>query len=82
VRQRGRARLVGRRASARADHRRTVFFAFDLRRSEVRWPRPAPALRAGALAPIVYNGLFLVQYQLFMRGYRDLSPYPTTVGQT
>lgn len=38
-------------------------------------------LRAAAVALVVYNGLFLVQYQLFMRGYRDLVPYPTTVRQ-
>ena len=61
----------------------TVFFAFGFaalgsalaRRTGAGW------LRAGALALIVYNGLFLLQYQLFMRGYRDLSPYPTTVKQ-
>jgi hypothetical protein len=61
----------------------TVFFAFGFaafgsalaRRTAASW------LRAGALALIVYNGLFLLQYQLFMRGYRELSPYPTTVKQ-
>ena len=61
----------------------TVFFALGFAalgsalagRMRIGW------LRAGALALILYNGLFLVQYQLFMRGYRDLAPYPTTVKQ-
>jgi hypothetical protein len=58
----------------------TVFFALGFaafgsalgRRVGVGW------LRAAAIALVVYNGLLLLQYQLFMRGYRDLSPYPTT----
>lgn len=61
----------------------TVFFALGFAalgsalavRTGLSW------LRAGALALVVYNGLFLLQYQLFMRGYRDLVPYPTTVKQ-
>jgi hypothetical protein len=61
----------------------TVFFALGFAalgsalasRVSLAW------LRAGAVALIFYNGLFLVQYQLFMRGYRDLAPYPTTVRQ-
>jgi hypothetical protein len=40
-----------------------------------RW---VPAIAMGA---IVYNLLFLLQYQLFMRGYRDLVPYPATARQ-
>lgn len=38
-------------------------------------------IRGAAIALVVYNLLFLVQYQLFMRGYRDLVPYPTTAKQ-
>jgi hypothetical protein len=33
----------------------------------------------GALALVAYNGLFLLQYQLFMRGHRDLVSYPDTL---
>jgi len=40
-----------------------------------------PALRAAAIGLIAYNVLFLLQYQLFMRGYTDLVPYPETVKQ-
>jgi len=60
----------------------TVLFAvgfaaiFDHRLRE----RPA-RLRALAAALILYNLLFLLQYQLFMRGFRELAPYPTTVKQ-
>ena len=42
------------------------------RRTLMRWT---------ATALIVYNLLFLLQYQLFMRGYSDLVPYPTTARQ-
>ena len=37
--------------------------------------------RAVAIGLIVYNGLFLLQYVLFMLGYRDLAPYPATYTQ-
>ena len=37
------------------------------------------ALRAAGIGLIVYNGLFLLQYQLFMRGHTALVPYPDTV---
>jgi hypothetical protein len=39
------------------------------------------ALRLAAAGLIVYNLLFLLQYQLFMRGHADLAPYPTSVTQ-
>ena len=45
------------------------------------WQRRPVVLRWAAVALIVYNLLFLVQYQLFMRGFRELAPYPTTVRQ-
>ena len=34
-----------------------------------------------AVALIVYNLLFLLQYQMFMRGFRTLAPYPATMKQ-
>jgi len=41
-----------------------------------------PALVAWfSVAAIAYNLLFLFQYQLFMRGMRDLVPYPETARQ-
>ena len=43
------------------------------------WQKRPVLLRWAAVALIVYNLLFLVQYQLFMRGFRELAPYPTTV---
>lgn len=33
------------------------------------------------VAAIAYNLLFVLQYQLFMRGMRDLVPYPATIQQ-
>ena len=33
------------------------------------------------MGAIAYNVLFLLQYQLFMRGMRDLVPYPETARQ-
>jgi hypothetical protein len=47
-------------------------------------PRAAMRSRVVAwlsVAAIVYNLLFVVQYQLFMRGMRDLVPYPETAAQ-
>ena len=38
-------------------------------------------VRWASTAAIVYNVLFLFQYQLFMRGMRDLVPYPETARQ-
>jgi len=60
-----------------------VFFALGLsavmtlplaarRPARVRWI---------SVAAIAYNVLFLFQYQLFMRGMRDLVPYPETARQ-
>jgi hypothetical protein len=61
----------------------TVFFALGFAALGARLGRLAPAawLRAAAVTLVVYNALFLLQYQLFMRGHRDLAPYPTTVRQ-
>ena len=38
----------------------------------------ANLLRWSATGLVVYNMLFLLQYQLFMRGLDELGPYPTT----
>jgi len=43
------------------------------------WQRRHRLIRWTAVTLIVYNLLFLLQYEVFMWGYRDLSPYPTTV---
>lgn len=61
----------------------TVFFALGLTAVFTARPladRPA-VVRAVALALVAYNLLFLLQYQLFMRGFHELAPYPTTVRQ-
>ncbi len=61
----------------------TVFFALGLAAVFAAKPwagRPA-VVRAVALALVAYNLLFLLQYQLFMRGFQELAPYPTTVRQ-
>lgn len=61
----------------------TVFFALGfaaLFSADVWTTRPA-ALRWTAAALVVYNGLFLLQYQLFMHGMRAVAPYPETMQQ-
>jgi hypothetical protein len=58
----------------------TVFFALGLAAvlAAPLW-RSRPALmRWFAMSLVVYNVLFLLQYQLFMRGFTDLVPYPST----
>jgi hypothetical protein len=60
-----------------------VFFAFGL---SALMTLPQAVRRPGAVqwlsvAAIAYNVLFLFQYQLFMRGQRDLVPYPDTAAQ-
>jgi hypothetical protein len=52
-----------------------AFFSIDF------WRRRPVLRRWTALGVVAYNLLFLLQYQLFMRGYDDLVPYPTTVRQ-
>ena len=61
----------------------TVFFALGLAAVFARdfWKNRPVALRWASAASIVYNLLFLLQYQLFMRGFRELVPYPTTIRQ-
>lgn len=63
----------------------TVFFALGFAAVFDAMQRPSstrPGLvRTVAAALIVYNLLFLLQYQLFMRGYRELAPYPSTMRQ-
>lgn len=60
-----------------------VFFALGLA-ALLAWPPLARRPRLigwVSLALVAYNLLFLLQYQLFMRGMRDLAPYPTTAKQ-
>lgn len=45
------------------------------------WRNRPVLLRWTAVALVVYNLLFLLQYQLFMRGFTQLAPYPTTLQQ-
>lgn len=45
------------------------------------WQRHIALLRWTAVTLVAYNVLFLLQYQMFMRGFRDLVPYPTTIRQ-
>jgi hypothetical protein len=61
----------------------TVFFALGLAAlfSGRVWDA-RPVLRRWVAATLVgYNLLFLLQYQLFMRGVVTLAPYPTTAQQ-
>jgi hypothetical protein len=61
----------------------SVFFALGLS-ALMALPQCArrPAMvRWASAAAIAYNVLFLFQYQLFMRGMRDLVPYPETARQ-
>ena len=59
----------------------TVFFAFGLAAlgTWLSGRLRDTTLRVASIGLIVYNLLFLVQYQLYMRGYRDDAPYPDTV---
>jgi hypothetical protein len=41
-----------------------------------RWREQPVALAAGAAVVIGLNGLLLFQYQVFMKGWRDIAPYP------
>jgi hypothetical protein len=61
----------------------TVFFALGLSALFARAEQVLrlSALRWGAVALLAYNLLFVLQYQLFMRGFHDLAPYPSTVRQ-
>lgn len=45
------------------------------------WTRHPVVLRWVAVALVASNALFLLQYQLFMRGGLALAPYPTSVQQ-
>jgi len=61
----------------------SVFFALGLS-AVMAWPqlvRRPGIVRWASAAAIAYNVLFLFQYQLFMRGMRDLVPYPETARQ-
>jgi hypothetical protein len=41
-----------------------------------RWRERPMALAAGAAVAVGMNGLLLFQYQVFMKGWRDVAPYP------
>jgi hypothetical protein len=61
----------------------TVLFALGLAAlfSTACFRERSLLVRWMAVCLIAYNLLFLLQYQLFMRGFRELAPYPTTVRQ-
>jgi hypothetical protein len=61
----------------------TVFFAMGLSALfSARFWRDRPVLLGwAATALVASNLLFLLQYQLFMRGFEQLAPYPTTIRQ-
>jgi hypothetical protein len=61
----------------------TVFFALGLATvfASDFWRNRPVLLRWAAVALVVYNLLFLLQYQLFMRGFHEVAPYPTTIRQ-
>lgn len=61
----------------------TVFFAMGTAALFAArfWHRRVVLLRWTAVGLVAYNVLFLLQYQIFMRGYRDLVPYPTSLQQ-
>ena len=61
----------------------TVFFAmgFACFFAQEFWVRRPVALRWTAALLIVFNLVFLLQYQLFMHGVTALAAYPTTVQQ-
>jgi hypothetical protein len=61
----------------------TVLFALGLSAifSLDFWKKRPIFRRWFAAGVVAYNVLFLLQYQLFMRGYHDLAPYPTTMRQ-
>jgi hypothetical protein len=61
----------------------TVLFALGLTAifAVGSWQRHPVLLRWTAVALVAYNLLFLLQYQLVMRGFRQFGPYPGTVRQ-
>jgi hypothetical protein len=61
----------------------TVLFALGLAALFARelWQNRPALRRWTAVTLVVYNLLFLLQYQLFMRGFQNLAPYPTTMRQ-
>ena len=61
----------------------SIFFALGLAALFARhvWQTRPALLRWTAVALVAYNLLFLLQYQLFMRGFTQLVPYPTTIRQ-
>lgn len=61
----------------------TPLFALGLAAvfSTWRWRDRPAALRWTACSLVAYNLLFVLQYQLYMRGYQALFPYPSTIRQ-
>jgi hypothetical protein len=61
----------------------TVFFALGFAAIfwHDAWRQRAGLWRAVAAGLVVYNLLFVLQYQTFMRGFVELAPYPATAKQ-
>ena len=54
----------------------TPLFVVSLAALLARWPR-RPVIRAGIVTVVVaLNLLLLFQYQMFLKGWRDIAPYP------
>jgi hypothetical protein len=43
-----------------------------------RWRDRPSAIAVGVIGVVLLNGLLLFQYQLFLKGWRDVAPYPDT----
>jgi len=41
-----------------------------------RWRERPMAIVAAVVVVVLLNGLLLFQYQLFLKGWRDIAPYP------
>ncbi len=52
------------------------FFVLGLCTVVARWEQRPRLMASVVLVAVALNGLLLFQYQLFMKGFRDLSPYP------
>ena len=61
----------------------TVFVALGLAAlfTSQFWQRRQALLRWTTIGLITYNLLFVMQYQLFLRGFDQLAPYPTTASE-
>ena len=60
----------------------SVFFSLGLAAfASAIWADRSRWVRWSAVAAVTYNLLFLFQYQVFMRGFPDIAPYPVTARQ-